>query len=187
MRRNVGCSNEHMKKWAIICVVALAVGVLAISARHQLVRHARHIVLTHKMAQSAREHPDELSYAREFLNTAILQDTPPTDWIDSVSLRTDKTNYFYALKINFIECGTTLDDIQNGQIWVFRSESTNTQFFFYYQRHCPELQFNITLDEAGRKHTEAIFPLNNCTFDPDYNDDGKIDMKDVTLAKQKNN
>lgn len=172
------CRKEKMRKWIIACVVIASIGAAGVF-------FARPITRWWMILQSTRQHPEELAYAQRFLSTVIAQDFPPADWLDSVALDSGKAEYFYFLKVALTESRTTASQMRRARLLMYCNNTTNASFVLYYQRHCPSLEFTLSTDATEKRRVMAIFPLNNCLFQPDYNHDGKINLKDVELARQR--
>ncbi|MDD4060234.1 MAG: hypothetical protein PHW08_05980 [Kiritimatiellae bacterium] len=172
----------RMKKRIItFLVVGVLIVVLAFTWRS--------IVFQVILTTSSLKHPDVRDCARQFCDRIVTNDAPTADWLASVddwSKIGNKTNYFYSLKVHFTECRSRPSDIRRGRIWVFQDTPTNALGEFYYQRSAPCLQMKFLKKTAEDWKIRAIFPLNNCLFDPDVNKDGTVDQVDVQAAKNWN-
>jgi hypothetical protein len=164
----------------------LIIGIVALAGIATVVLLSwKPVVLWLYIANSSRKHPQELACARLFCQRIIANDAPTVEWLSSVDdwdKIADKTNYFYFLKVHFAECKTRPSDLDRGRIWVFEENLTNALAYFYYQRHVPYLQMTFQKVNTNRWKVRAIFPLNNCFFDPDVNKDGTLDRGDVEAA-----
>lgn len=172
-----------MKK-RIIAIVIVGVLLLAVAFTWRTI--AFQVMLT---ASSCR-HPDARDRARLFCERIIVNDVPTAEWLASVDDRDrirDKTNYFFGLKVHFTECQTTPANIRRGRIWVFQDTPTIAVGNFYYQKYAPYLQMTFLKTRQDDWKVQAGFPLNNCLFDPDVNEDGKVDDADVQAAKSLRN
>jgi len=58
-----------------------------------------------------------------------------------------------------------------------------TSFSLKYGRHLPSIECRVMVVN-GAKRIWPHFSLNNCFFNPDYNDDDKWNMVDVLLARK---
>ena len=169
-----------MKKWYIAIGVLIAMAVA-------LVVMWKPIVFQTSLIRSSIAHPETLACARLFCQRIVANDTPTAEWLSSVDdggdSRVNKTNYFYFLKVHFTECRTSMMDLGLARILVFNDSPTKTLANFYYQRNAPCLQMTIKKTTRNDWKVHAVFPLNNCTFNPDLNNDGMVDQKDVELAR----
>ena len=169
-----------MKKWvtglAVLAVVTVGVCL-----------SWKPVVLWLYITRSSVKHPQELASARLFCQRILTNDAPTAEWLSTVDdwdrVR-DKTNYFYSLKVHFVECQTSLAHLRRARIWVFDGGPTNASAYFYYQRHTPCLYLTFRKVRPDDWRIMATFPLNNCLFDPDVNKDGLVDQKDVELARE---
>ena len=171
-----------MKK-RIIAVVILGVLLLTVVLAWRAI--AFQVLLT----ASSLKHSEARDRARDFCGRIVTNDAPTAEWLASVDDRDkigDKTNYFYFLKVHFIECQTQPSHVRHGRILVFQDTPTNAIGHFYYQHYAPCLQMTFLKETPGDWRVRAIFPLNNCLFDPDVNRDGKVDRIDVEAAKTLN-
>ena len=169
-----------MKKWITWLLALVLISLVAAV-------FWRPVVFWLYVSRSSWRHPYELERARRFCQQIITNESPTEEWLSSVDDSHgpfNKTNYFYALKVHFTECQTKERDIANARVLVFEQSPTNTAADFYYQRHAPYLQMHFRRVGDDQWKVRAIFPLNNCLFNPDVNKDGNVDQKDVVAARE---
>ena len=175
--------DDKMKKRA------LTIGICAILAL-VLAYNWKTIAFQALLIRSSMKHPQERDCVQTFFNRIVTNDVPTAEWIESLDnwdAISDKTNYFYFLKVHFAECRTGLGHIKRGRIFVSEENPAYVRAEFYYQRHCPCLEVELSKKTTTDWKIKTYFPLNNCFFNPDKNRDGHVDLRDVAIASKKTN
>lgn len=129
----------------------------------------------------------EIDFAKDVLLLAIQEDEPNEKWIKSVRhhrYETESERSFYFFKIWFTEANIKERQLENCTMkhGVHKIENY-IDFTLHYESESPSINCQIFNDSSGMKVFFA-FPMNNCMFHPDYNDDGNIDKKDLKLTKK---
>lgn len=168
---------------------ALTIGICAILAL-VLAYTWKTIVFQALLIRSSMKHPQERDCIQTFFTRIVTNDVPTAEWIESLDnwgTISDKTNYFYFLKVHFAECQTGLGHIKRGRIFVSEEKPAYVRAEFYYQGHCPCLEVELAKQTPTEWKIKTYFPLNNCFFNPDKNRDGNVDMRDVDIALKQTN
>ena len=111
---------------------------------------------------------------------------PPKNWQTLVGSRSNRfgDGLFYFFKVWFTESGVTTQDIKKSYpIFAFKNND-KVMFELRYGYSNPTIQFTIVTTQDNKMKADFVFPLNNCLFNADYNNDDILDEKDVTLAKE---
>ena len=154
-----------------VCVVAVA-GTVFVLAGH-------------------REHSLVVLRGKLFLTEIVWNDEPSEGWfervdpelassLDGVSTTRTGRNYFYFLKLWFEENKITAFELAGARVdTVSEREDGSHAFLVHYRDEVPDLE--VRVDRAGR--VSAIFPLNNCTWSPRTNYDGRLDFQDLLQVR----
>ena len=128
----------------------------------------------------------EIQFAKSTLMLILENDKPNKKWIDAIGGREANSSemMFYFLKVWFIENGVTKDDLASAYINTpILKHSDISEFDINYKKDKPYIRV-ATLDTKEGQKLEFSFPVNNCLFSGDYNNDGHIDSLDVIIAKK---
>jgi len=169
-----------MKNWALTFVICVALALV-------LAYNAKTIIFQILLTRSTMKHPQERECIQTFFSRIVTNNVPTGEWIASLDDRkasSNATNYFYFLKVHFAENRVDIGHIKRGQIFVSEENPAHVRAEFYYQRHSPCLEVELSKKTASDWKVKTYFPLNNCCFNPDKNRDGKIDLKDVAIASK---
>ncbi len=180
--------GKIMKKITILLacsVLLLGLVVLKISLEQNTTYLDELQILLFRLV-TINKYEEEANYARYILSGIIMNDVPPDNWGELTGERSQKfkNGLFYFFKVWFIESETTIQDIEKSYI-IFAHKSENYVLFeLRYGKSKPAIQFRVTKNNNNNFVADFTFPLNNCTFHPDYNRDNVFDSKDVALAKK---
>ena len=128
----------------------------------------------------------DIKIAKDFFRSTITNPKPPEDLVEILGERCkkDPEAFFYFFKIWFIEAEISDFDLKTAYIeYPVHKDGNRVIFNLYYKMGMPEILCDIS-NENNHKSFCAMFQLNNCLFDPDYNNDNKLDSLDVNLAKE---
>lgn len=131
-------------------------------------------------------HQKEIQFAKSTLILTLENDKPNKKWIDAIGGREANSSemMFYFLKVWFIENGVTKDDLASAYINTpILKHGDISEFDLNYKKDKPYIRV-ATLDTKEGQKLEFSFPMDNCLFSGDYNNDGRIDSLDVILAKK---
>jgi hypothetical protein len=133
------------------------------------------------------QYEEESKYAKFVLAEIINNENPPNNWKDQIGERSQRfgDGLFYFFKVWFIESKTTLSEIEHSYIIIPRKVENGVLLNLRYGNAKPTIQFCIVRDENNKLKADFTFPLNNCTFDADYNGDRVYNIKDVNIAKER--
>ncbi|MCP4346466.1 MAG: hypothetical protein GY795_13175 [Desulfobacterales bacterium] len=172
------CVKKEKKKIGKASVVLIAIAVIAT------------LLLTTYLVRTYRYHivyRNELFLAKSFLTTIIDNEIPSDNWLNSLGkgLGRNPQTVFYYFKIWFEESGTSKKDIESSLAMIYPFEDkSKIRIELKYKKGKPEIVVNAYIENGERK-IDAFFPLNNCLFNPDYNDDGKTDLIDAEISRRK--
>jgi hypothetical protein len=157
----------------LIMIVTIIIGIMG--SRLLMVWYGAYVVYYH-----------DIKFMKSFFITTINKNVPPKYWkaLLGTRLRENPDEAFYFFKIWFIEAGVSEYDLRFPYPISAFKDDERTRLDFFYGRHQPIIQCLIYHDNQ-RRIIDAYFPLNNCLFDPDYNNDGIVNMQDVKLAQQR--
>jgi len=160
--------RKHFKRLlVIVTVLAIMLGVAYVWLRY-------HDNLIHR---------HELRASKNFLKAIITQDTPSQEWMSQCNYH-NPSLVFFTFKVWFTEKEVTPGMIDWSYIDFPVSQLNNANFLeLKYGRNLPIIECRVT-EANGRYLIRPNFPLNNCLFNPDYNNDGVVNMADVILAKK---
>jgi hypothetical protein len=128
----------------------------------------------------------DAALARRFLGR--IADLPRPDdnwrrdfWRHDSSDAGDATFYFF--KVWFTEAGITRSDIDDARVVSALSRDGYTMIELKCGALQPEFSCEIHSETSGAR-IRATFPMNNCFFRADKNNDGTTDSTDVALASK---
>ena len=168
----------------IIAILLIVFGVAFALMRYSNNPTYRHVLLVLISIPDNLTHLHEIRITKNFLKSTITLDNPSQEWLSQCK-SPNPIRIFFIFKVWFTKAGVTPGMIDWGYLEFPVSRLDNDIFIdLKYGWNLPSIECRIT-ETNGRSLIMAGFPLNNCLFYPDYNDDGVVDMKDVILAKNK--
>jgi len=177
-----------MKKIAIsigfgLCILGLSIYIISYK---QHTRFLNELAIQTYRILTINKYKEESDYAKYVLSEIINNDNPPKNWKDQIGERSQRlgVGLFYIFKVWFIESRTPLSEIENSYIIIPHKIESGVMFLLRYGNSKPAIQFHIVRTKNNKLKADFTFPLNNCTFNPDYNGDNVFDMKDVILARK---
>jgi hypothetical protein len=119
----------------------------------------------------------EFSVAREFLAETIRSDRPTAPWLEQCAWPGGTDSFFFNIWLE--HAGVSASQLARAYTkFPAGRDGTSTILNLHYGRHLPEIQCVVT-PTNGVDKVRATFPLNNCLFHPDANEDQRIDEQDL--------
>ncbi len=130
---------------------------------------------------------DEVQQSKFILKTIVENEHPPQIWQKLIAhnKENDHQELFYYYKIWTVKAKLSIDDIAGSYPIFEKTQNGITLINMRYGKTKPILQFPFFRDNKGNIITGLFFPINEKPMSADYNNDNKVNDKDVILARKK--
>ncbi len=137
----------------------------------------------------------EVQFVKSFWAETMKEDVPTDNWKSKLSdtAKSRGDSLFYGLKVWFIDFGPappsphflSFEDAGYISFWPRDSSTVTSNIAVVFKYTGTSQRLHATVFQTGNVRT--LFPslsLDNCSWSPDHNGDGKVDKADVVLAQK---